>query len=175
MGVRVGMGRAPSPPSSFNFREENWMYKKLVTACVALFLGAGLALTAFAQAKPDALVKQRTAAMTLLGKYFYGELRLMARGKIPYDADRANRAAGFVDALSRMPWDGFHPSTAKVTSGALPAVFDNPAKFRESADLLQSETSKLVAAVKTGDEAAVKAQIAAVDKACSSCHKVFRE
>lgn len=138
-------------------------------------LGAGYTLTAFAQAKPETLVKWRQAAMTLQGKYFYPRLRPMAQGKIPYDANVAARDAAFLDALSRMPWDGFAPGTKDVKSGALPAVFTDTAKFKEDSDRLQSEAAKLLALTKSGDEAAVKAQILAVDKACGSCHDSFRE
>jgi cytochrome c556 len=154
------------------------MKKKVLYSCLALALGtgAGYATSIFAQAKPETLVKQRQAAMALQSKYFYGQLRLMARGKMPYDATRAARAAGFLEALSQMPWDGFVPSTANVKSAALPAVFSEPAKFKEAQDRLQGESSKLVALIKGGgDEAAVKAQILAVDKTCGGCHDNFRE
>ena len=48
------------------------MKKKLLSVCVALTLGAGAgyATTVLAQAKPEVLIKQRQAAMTLIGKYF---------------------------------------------------------------------------------------------------------
>jgi len=151
------------------------MNKRLITLGLTLVFGAVWSLPAFSQAKPETLVKQRQAAMTLQGKYHYGQLRLMARGKMPYDANRAARAAGFLEALSQMPWDGFAPSTTNVKSAALPAVFSEPAKFKEAQERLQSETAKLVSVIKNGDEAAVKAQIGAVDKACGGCHDNFRE
>jgi cytochrome c556 len=62
-----------------------------------------------------------------------------------------------------------------VKSAALPAVWTDNAKFREAADRLQSETSKLYAVSRSGDEAAVKAQIGAVGKACGACHENFRQ
>ena len=74
-----------------------------------------------------------------------------------------------------MPWDGFAPSTKDVKSGALPAVFSDTAKFKEAQDRYQRETTKLVSVIKNGDEAAVKAQIGAVSKACDGCHESFRE
>lgn len=127
-----------------------------------------------AQVKPEVLVKQRQAAMTLQGKYF-GPLNAMAQGKVPYDANVVARNAGYLDALSKMPWDGFAPSTKDVKSGALPAAFTDAGKFKEAQDRLQSEVSKLVAIGKSGDEAAVKIQIGAVGKSCSGCHDNFRE
>lgn len=151
------------------------MMKQLLTASLALILCAGYTLAAFAQAKPETLVKQRQAVMTLQGKYFYPKLRPMAQGKIPYDANVAAHDAEFLLALTKMPWDGFLPSTKDLKTGALPAIYTDTAKFKESADRLQSETAKLVELTKKGDEAAVKAQILAVDKACGSCHESFRE
>ena len=62
------------------------MKKRLLLAGFALALGAGHTLTAFSQVKPEILVKQRQAAMTLQGKYM-GPLGGMAQGKVPYNAD----------------------------------------------------------------------------------------
>ena len=150
------------------------MKKQFLTAGLALVLGAGYSLTACAQAKPETLVKQRQAAMTLQGKY-WAPLGAMAQGKLPYDGAVVARNAGYLDALAHMPWDGFNPSTKDLKSGALPAVYAEPAKFKEAADRLQSEVSKLVTVSKSGDEAAVKTQLGAVGKACGGCHESFRE
>jgi len=119
-------------------------------------------------------VKQRQAAMTLQGKYF-GPMAAMAQGKAPYNAGTVQRNAGFLANLSRMPWDGFDPSTKDVKSAALPAVFSDTAKFKEAAERLETETSKLYDVSRAGDEAAVKAQIGAVGKACGGCHESFRQ
>ena len=150
------------------------MNKKVLSIGLALVLCSGYSLTAFSQAKPETLVKQRQAAMTLQGKY-WGPLGGMAQGKVPYDAAVVARNAGYLDALSRMPWDGFNANTKDVKSAALPAVYADTAKFKESQDHFQSEVSKLVTVSKGGDEAAVKAQLGAVGKACGSCHESFRE
>ena len=105
------------------------MKHKLVAA--ALVVGLAFTLDAAAQVKPEILVKQRQAAMTLQGKYF-GPLAGMAQGKIPFNKDVVQRNAGFLGNLSRMPWDGFDPSTKDVKSAALPAVYGEPAKFKEA-------------------------------------------
>ncbi len=151
------------------------MNKKLLYSCLAAALGASASYATFvmAQAKPDVLVKQRVAVMTLQGKYF-GPLGAMASGKAPYNVEVVRRNAGFLDNLSRMPWDGFQPGTKGEKSRALPAVYDNKAKFDETASQLENEVSKLVAVSRSGDEAAVKAQITAVGKTCGACHDNFR-
>ncbi len=150
------------------------MKRKLLAATVVASFGAAWVVDAVAQVKPEILVKQRQAAMTLQGKYF-GPLAGMAQGKLPYDANIVQRNAGYLDVLDRMPWDGFDPSTKNVKSAALPAIWNEPAKFKEAQERLQSEVSRLVSVSKGGDEGAVKAQIGAVGKACGNCHESFRE
>ena len=147
------------------------MKKSLLAAVLAVAVMSGEAL---AQAKPEQLVKQRQSAMTLMGKYF-GPMAGMAQGKVPYDAKIVQRNAGFLDNLSRMPWDGFSENTKGVKSAALPAIWSEPSKWGDAADRLQNEASKLYAVSRSGDEAAVKAQIGAVGKACGGCHESFRE
>jgi cytochrome c556 len=147
-----------------------------ITASMMFMAGALLiGNMAHAQVKPETLVKQRQAAMALQGKYWYRQLRPTGQGKIPYDANTVARAVGYMDALSQMPWDGFAPSTKDVKSGALPAAFNDPAKFKEAQDRYRGEIQKLVGVTKSGDEAAVKAQILAVNKTCDSCHDDFRQ
>ena len=58
------------------------MKRSLLATALAVALGV-TASSALAQAKPEVLVKQRQAAMTLIGKYF-GPLGGMAQGKVPY-------------------------------------------------------------------------------------------
>jgi len=111
--------------------------------------------------------------MTLQGKYL-GPLVAVAQGKVPYNAAAVQRNAGFLDNLSRMAWDGFDPSTKGEKSRALPAIWDNNAKFKENTARLENETSKLVTLSMGSDEAAVKAQIGAIGKLCGSCHDDFR-
>jgi len=150
------------------------MKRKLLAATVVASFGAAWVVDAVAQVKPEILVKQRQAAMTLQGKYF-GPLAGMAQGKLPYDANIVQRNAGYLDVLDKMPWDGFDPSTKNVKSAALPAIWNEPAKFKEAQERLQSEVSRLVSVSKGGDEGAVKVQIGAVGKACGNCHENFRE
>lgn len=137
---------------------------------------AGIAsvLPAAAQVRPEQLVRQRQAAMTLQGKYFY-PIRAQAQGKVPYDANTIARNVVFLDALSRMPWDGFQPSTRELKSQATPAVFSEPAKFKDAQDRFMAEVARLTEATRKGDEAAIRAQILAVDKSCNACHDTFRE
>ena len=146
--------------------------KRILVASMAVVavLASGAVL---AQAKPEQLVKQRQAVMTLQGKYF-GPMVGMMQGKVPFNAEVVQRNAGFLDNLSRMPWDGFDPSTKDVKSAALPAIWSENAKWAEAAERLQNEANKLYQVSRSGDEAAIKAQIKAVGGACGGCHEHFR-
>lgn len=149
------------------------MKSSIVAAGVALVLGAGVSATAFAQAKPDVLVKQRQSAMTLIGKY-WGPIAGMASGKVPYNADVVLRNATYLENLAQMPWDGFHESTKGEKTRTLDAVWTDKAKFDQGAERLQAETAKLGQVARARDEAGVKAQFGAVGKACGACHDSFR-
>ena len=150
------------------------MRTKLLAAAVAVAALGGASLEAFAQAKPDVLVKQRQAAMTLQGKYL-GPIGAMMKGAAPYNADIVARNATFLENLSRMPWDGFDPSTQGEKSKARAEIYKEPAKFKAAYELLEAETAKLGAAARAKDEAGVRASFGGVAKACGSCHDAFRE
>ena len=74
-----------------------------------------------------------------------------------------------------MPWDGFDPSTSGAKSDTLPVAYKETAKFKAAQDLFQTNVAKLADATKAGNEAAVKAAIGDVGKACGACHNDFRE
>jgi cytochrome c556 len=149
------------------------MKRKLVLSGLAIMLGTGYGAAALAQAKPDVLVKQRQAAMTLQGKY-WGPIAGMASGKTPYNAETVARNAPILEVLSKLPWDGFTEATKGEKSGALPAVWTDNTKFKTAADNMQSAVAQLVK-VSRGDEATVKAALADVGKSCGACHDDFRE
>ena len=94
---------------------------------------------------------------------------------IPYNQQTVQRNAAILDVLKDTPWDGFHESTKGVKSAALPAVYDKPAEVKQAVERFQGEIGKLAQVSKSGDEAAVKAQIGAVGKTCGGCHDSFRE
>ncbi len=150
------------------------MRTKLMVAAISAVALGGVALEALAQAKPDVLVKQRQAAMTLQGKYL-GPIGGMLKGNIPYNAEVVAVNATFLENLARMPWDGFDPSTKGEKSKTKAEAFTDTAKFRAAADTLEAETAKLGAAARAKNEAGVRASFGGVAKACGACHDAYRE
>lgn len=148
---------------------------KFVAPVAALALGATLSLNAAAQAKPEDLVKQRKAALTMVAKYF-APIGAMVQGKAPYDAKIVARNAGYLETLSAMPWDGFDASTESFKeTRAKPELYKEKAKFDQMATDMQGAIAKLNAAAKGTDQNAVKAAFGDVGKACKSCHDAYRK
>src|SRR5258708_13336732 len=100
------------------------MKRSGVATVVALALGVA-AGAVFAQAKPEQLVKQRQAVMTLQGKYF-GPMAAMAQGKAPYNADIVRRNAAYLDNLTRMACDGFDAGTKGAKTPPRPSTHAQP-------------------------------------------------
>ncbi|MSQ19268.1 MAG: cytochrome c [Betaproteobacteria bacterium] len=149
------------------------MKVKLFAMGVAVAMSAGFAATAFAQAKPDVLVKQRQSAMTLIGKY-WGPMAGMASGKVPFNGQVVVRNAGYLEVLAQMPWDGFDAGTKAEKSRGLPAIWSDAGKFTESQDAFRSAAAALAAASRGGDEGTMKTAIGNVGKTCGGCHDNFR-
>ena len=150
------------------------MRTKLMAAAISIGALGGASLEALAQAKPDVLVKQRQAAMTLQGKYL-GAIGAMIKGAVPYNADVVSRNATFLENLARMPWDGFDPSTTGEKSKTKPDTYKEMAKFTAAADSLVAESGKLGTAARAKDEAGVKTAFGGVAKSCGTCHDAYRE
>jgi|CXWL01.1.fsa_nt_gi cytochrome c556 len=149
------------------------MKRKMVMAALALAVGAGASFQASAQAKPEALVKQRQAAMTLQAKYF-GPIGAMVQGKMPYDAAIVTRNAAYLEDLAKMPWDGFQASTADLKSDAKPEIYKEMDKFKGYWEKFEGNAAKLAAAAKSGDQGAVKAAFGEVGKSCKGCHDDYK-
>jgi len=144
-------------------------------AMAALVIGSVAVFHAHAQVKPEVLVKQRQAGMTMMAKYF-GPIGAMVQGKVPYNADVVARNGSYLELLVKLPWDGFQPSTEGVKDTRVkPETYREMAKFKERTESLQKAMAKLVAAAKARDEGAVKAAFGGVGKACKGCHDDFRK
>jgi len=151
------------------------MKKTCVAAAVALSIGAGMAVDAWAQQrKPEDSIKMRKAALTVLS-WNFGTLGAMVKGQIPYDQAEAVKRAEAVSLVSHLPGEGFVKGTESGgDTRALPEVWAQPDKFKANQERLESETAKLVQAAKSGDPGQLKAQFGATAKACSNCHDDFR-
>ncbi len=146
--------------------------KKL--AIVLLGLAGVFSLSAQAQMKPEDAIKNRQAAMKLVG-YNFSSIGAMVNDKKPYNKDEAIRNASRVDALSSQAFEFFGAGTDKGDTKSRPEVWKDGAKFKAAGDKFQAEAAKLAQVAKTGDMAALKTQFGATAGTCKACHDDFRE
>ncbi len=141
----------------------------LVTAAVAV------ASSAFAQPKPEAFVKHRQSALSLMGWYF-GSLGPVAKGERPFNKEEAIKATALVATLAKLPYDSFVAGTENVgNTRALPSVWSDNAKFKELASKIGVETDKLAAVAAAGDVDGFKKQFGVVGGTCKACHDDFQK
>jgi cytochrome c556 len=147
--------------------------KKLTLVSLAVS-AAAMSFTASAQfAKPEDAIKYRKATFTVMGAHF-GRLNAMAQGRVPFDAKVAADNADVVAHVAKLPWAAFGEGTDSGETKAKPEIWKQSAKFKEAADKLQAESTKLVAAAQAGKEDAFKAAFTATAGTCKSCHDDFR-
>ena len=145
-----------------------------VIASLVVAAASLMALPASAQfAKPEDAVKYRQSALTVMAAHF-GRVGAMANGRVPYDAKVALENAELAATLAKLPWAGFGPGTDKISAKAKPEIWTEQAKFKDHADKLVAETTKLVAAAKTNNLDNLKKAFASTNASCKACHDSFR-
>lgn len=148
---------------------------KLLASLSLAAVVSTLALPAMAQfQKPEDAIKYRKSVMTVQAAHL-GRIGAMVNGRMPYDAKVVADNAAIVETMSKLPWVAFGPGTDKGETRALPAIWTEQAKFKESADKMQSEVAKLSAAAKTGNLDAVKTAFGTAGETCKACHDGFRK
>ncbi len=149
------------------------MKKHILTLAVLFSLGCGFVSEVLAQANPNVLIAQRKGAMDLQGKYF-GPIYGMAAGRAPFDQRVAQRNADYLVVLAQLAWDDFQPNTLGLpNTRAKEEILSDGAKFKSRYESLQGEIQKLQAAVRTGDQNALKAAVQSVAGNCNACHEAF--
>ena len=147
--------------------------KKIILTLIAVGASA-VSFSAAAQfAKPEDAIKYRKAALSVMAEH-NKRLGQMAQGKVPFDAKIASENAEVVAEMAKLPWAAFGEGTETADSKAKPEIWKQGAKFKDIADKLQADSTKLVAAAKSGKEDAFKAAFSAAAGNCKSCHDDFR-
>jgi len=147
--------------------------KKVFATFLALS-AAVISLSAHAQfAKPEDAIKYRKASLSVLATHF-SRLGAMAQGKVPFDAKAASDNAETAAFVGKLPWAAFGEGTDVGDTKAKSEIWSQPAKFKEAAEKMQQEMTKLAAAAKTGKEDTFKAAFGSAAGTCKSCHDEFR-
>jgi cytochrome c556 len=148
--------------------------KKLVSFILAATVVAFAAPASAQFAKPEDAIKYRKSALFVMQQNF-SRVAAMAAGKVPFDASIARDSAAIAESMSKLPWAAFGAGTDKGDTRAKPEIWKEPAKFKEYADKIQTELTKLNAAARTGNLDSIKASVSATGSACKTCHDAFRK
>ena len=144
-------------------------------ALAAACLVASTAASAQTFQKPEDAIKYRRSVMTLQGAHI-SALGAMVNGRVPFDAQAAQKHADVLALVSTLPWNAFAvPGSDKGETRARPEVWSEPAKFKGNSDKLQAETAKLAAAAKTGNLDNLKAAFGSTAGTCKACHDDFQK
>ncbi|KPK09494.1 MAG: hypothetical protein AMJ64_00105 [Betaproteobacteria bacterium SG8_39] len=137
---------------------------------------------AYAQMKPEAAIRARQSIMRVMSLNF-GPVAGMAQGKIAFNKDVFATNALRLESVWAMNVAAFFPAGSdKPVAGskiaeftrAKPEIWSQPDKFKQAQDTMTEAVGKLAAAVKSGDEGAMKAAAGGVGKACKGCHDDFQ-
>lgn len=148
--------------------------KKIISLILAA-AAVTMAAPASAQfAKPEDAVKYRKSAFFVMQQNFT-RVGAMAAGKVPFDAKIAAESAAVAEYMSKLPWAGFGEGTDKGETRAKPDIWKDAGKFKDYADKMQVEMSKLSAAAKTGNFESIKTAATATGGSCKTCHDAYRK
>ena len=147
--------------------------------CANLLAAAALALVpAIASADSHAdgaadSIKIRQALMTNLGANM-GALGAIAKGEAPH-SDLAAYQAGAIAKTAGVLLVVFPEGGGTGETAALPAIWQDWAKFEQAVANIQDAVPQLVEAAKSGDAGQIGAALGAVGKTCGGCHDAFRK
>ena len=153
------------------------MNKRLLLAGLAFALGAGVAQTALAQAKPDTLVKQRQAAHDAAGQVRRPHGRHGARARSPTtptpwpcNAAVPRRAEPHALGRLRAREQGRHREDRGAACG-----LERCRKFKTAQDNFQNAVQALVKVTAAATKPRRRRRSGGVGKTCGGCHQDFRE
>jgi cytochrome c556 len=145
----------------------------LRSLCLALLAFALSATLAFAHEDATGVVKERMDlmdsqkdAMKLIGD--------MAKGKTPFDAEAATKAATDIATTAKKIPDLFPEGSGGGKSEALPAVWEKWDRFTGDADELAAAADALAKALGVSGSEDWKQAFQKVGETCKSCHEDFR-
>jgi cytochrome c556 len=135
--------------------------KHTIVVAFAVLVASAPAAAQTPFSKPESAVNYRRAAFYVMNNHM-GRINTQLKSSMP-NVQVIQSSAGVVEAMSKLPWDGFGHATEFVASKtrALPELFKNEAKVKELAEKMEEEATKLNNVAKTGDVKAVRTQLAA--------------
>lgn len=96
----------------------------------------------------------------------------MAKGKIPFDAEKATAAAAAMAHDGKKVPEKFRANETDPKSEALPAIWDNFDDFVQKSEAMVAAAASVGT---IGDESALGAALGKIGGTCKACHRDYRE
>ena len=141
--------------------------------------GSGALLAAATLAAPPedgkAAFERREDKMKHMGRPLYLGVGRVVKGTAAYGPDTVAAAETVASLAGTLDRTLFPPGSDVDGSKIKPEIFAAPDHVDQLIAAVQTATTKLVPAVKTGDKAAITAAYTAAANACNACHTEFRK
>jgi cytochrome c556 len=118
---------------------------------------------------------RRQDTMKRMGRPLYLGIGRVVKGTAPYGPDTVTAAETVASLASTLDRTLFAPGSNVADSKIKPAIFAAGDQVDQLIAAVQTATSRLVPAVKSGEKAAIADAYTAVANACNACHTKFRE
>ncbi len=156
-------------------------HRTVFTAVIASVLFAGTAGVVFAQATHDEVIAKRRATMTasmrsngtLNAALKAGNATPETIAALKGEADKVHTAFVAMSDMALWPKGSGQPEVSTGTK-AKAEIWTDAAGFKAALDGAVAASGKLKAAGDAGDVEGMKAGVAGVQAACSSCHAKYR-
>jgi cytochrome c556 len=113
--------------------------------------------------------------MKRMGRPLYLGIGRVVKGTAPYGPDTVTAAETVASLASTLDRTLFAPGSSVADSKIKPAIFAAGDQVDQLIAAVQTATSRLVPAVKSGEKAAIADAYTAVANACNACHMEFRK
>ncbi len=152
---------------------------KMISKACLLVIGITLSASAYSARDPlENAIKARQGEMQLR-QFNLGPLFGMAKGKIDYDAEMANKLAGnlklMLDLDNGRAWaQGSDNENYADKTRALPKIWTTYPEIADYGKKFAMAVNEMAAVAGDGRDA-LKSKLGAVGKSCKGCHDEFRE
>lgn len=143
------------------------------------FLFSAIAGSAFAQVKPEDMIKLRKAGYAFMG-WNMGKIKGMVDNASSFNKDQVISAANVVAAIANSGMGALYGTGTDKDIGdqktsVKPEFFQRPDRVKELASSYVKEANELQRVAVSGDIDAVKAQFGKVGASCKACHDEFKK
>jgi cytochrome c556 len=153
---------------------QGWCRVLIVVAAIGS-LSITAAVLGESSADGKAVFARREDTMKRMGRPLYLNIGRVVKGTTPYGPDTATAAETVASLASTLDRTLFAPGSNVADSKIKPAIFAAGDQVDQLIAAVQTATSRLVPAVKSGDKATIAAAYTAAADACNACHTKFRE